>query len=179
MDFKKKWYIVQVITGKEKIIIDSIKEYININNMKKLFGEIILPMERVLEIKKGQHKKTEFKLLPGYILINMIMNNKSWHLIKRVPKIINFIGGTSFNPTYLSEKEVSKIKFSLKNFNNKPRPKTIFEPGELIRVKDGPFSDFNGIVEEIDYEKNRLKLSISIFSRSTPVDLDFDQVEKI
>ncbi|MFI4853174.1 MAG: transcription termination/antitermination protein NusG [Candidatus Makana argininalis] len=179
MNFKKKWYIVQVITGKEKIIINSIKKNINIYNMKDLFGEIIVPIERVLEIRKGQHKKTEFKFLPGYILIHMIMNNKSWHLIKRVPKIINFIGGTSFNPIHLSEKEVNKIKFNLKNFNNNPRPKTIFEPGELIRVKDGPFSDFNGIVEEIDYEKNRLKLSISIFSRSTPVDLDFDQVEKI
>ncbi|MFI4819150.1 MAG: transcription termination/antitermination protein NusG [Enterobacterales bacterium] len=179
MNFKKKWYIVQVISGKEKKIINTIKENIKIYNMKKLFGEIIMPIEKVLEIKKGYHKKTEFKFFPGYILIKMLMNNKSWHFIKRIPKIINFIGGASFNPLNIKEKEVNKIKFNLKNINNNPRPKTIFETGELIRVKDGPFSDFNGIVEEIDYEKNRLKLSISIFSRSTPVDLNFDQVEKI
>ncbi|MFI4847434.1 MAG: transcription termination/antitermination protein NusG [Candidatus Makana argininalis] len=179
MNFKKKWYIVQVISGKEKKIINSIKESLVMFNMKNLFGEIIIPIKKVLEIKKGQHKNTEFNFFPGYILIQMIMNNKSWHLIKNIPKIINFIGGTSFNPINLSDNEVNKIKFNLKNFNKNIRPKTIFEPGELIRVKDGPFSDFNGIVEEIDYEKNRLKLSISIFSRSTPVNLDFEQVEKI
>jgi transcriptional antiterminator NusG len=137
-----------------------------------------VPSEEVIEIKKGKRKKSNQKFFPGYVLIKMIMNEKSWHLIKSTPKVIGFIGGSSENPFPIHKKEIQKINKKLKKIGNKPRPKTLFEPGENVRVNSGPFSDFNGIVEEVDYDKNRLKVSVSIFGRSTPVELDFNQVEK-
>jgi len=175
---KKKWYAIQIYSGNEDKVVQSIKDSIQEKKIKKLFSKILVPSEEVIEIKKGKRKKSNQKFFPGYVLIKMIMNEKSWHLIKSTPKVIGFIGGSSENPFPIHKKEIQKINKKLKKIGNKPRPKTLFEPGENVRVNSGPFSDFNGIVEEVDYDKNRLKVSVSIFGRSTPVELDFNQVEK-
>lgn len=175
---KKRWYVLQAFSGFEGRIAQSIREYIKLKKMEKFFGNIMIPTEEVVEIKKGQKKKSEYKFFPGYVLIHMIMNDASWHLVRSVPRVLGFIGGTSDKPLPISDREINIIINRLKQIGDKPRPKTLFEPGELIRVNEGPFSDFNGIVEEVDYEKNRLKVSVSIFGRSTPVELDFSQVKK-
>ncbi|QJC34970.1 transcription termination/antitermination protein NusG [Enterobacteriaceae endosymbiont of Donacia piscatrix] len=175
---QKKWYVIQARSGFEQRVVKSLKEYIKIHNMKDLFGKILVPTEAIIEIRRGQKYRSDRKFFPGYILVHMIMKELSWYLVRSVPKVLGFIGGTSDNPSPVSDKEINIIIERLQKIGDKPRPKTIFEPGEMIRVKDGPFSDFNGIVEEVDYEKNRLKVSVSIFGRSTPVDLDFRQVEK-
>ncbi|WP_343152821.1 transcription termination/antitermination protein NusG [Buchnera aphidicola] len=178
MDNKKKWYVLQTFSGFESKVVNSIKEHIELKKMNDLFDEIMVPSEEVVEIKKGKRKKSEYKFFPGYILIHMNMTSLSWHLIKNVPKVMGFVGGTSEKPSPISDKEVKIIIDKVKKVENKPRPKTIFDPGEIVRVKNGPFSDFNGVVETVDYEKNRLKVSVSIFGRATPVELDFSQVEK-
>ncbi|VAX76229.1 transcription termination/antitermination protein NusG [Buchnera aphidicola] len=175
---KKQWYVLQAFSGFENRVAQSIRNHEKIKKMKDIFGTVIVPSEEVIEIRKGKRKKSDYKFFPGYILINMIMNNDSWHLIKNLPKVLGFIGSTSEKPTPMNDSEINIILEKLKKIGNKPRPKKMFEPGENIRVNDGPFSDFNGIVETIDYEKNRLKVSVSIFGRSTPVELDFRQVEK-
>lgn len=175
---KKKWYVLQSFSGFENRVVQSIEEIIKIKKLEDIIGKIMIPSEEVIEIKKGKRIKSEYKFFPGYILINMVMNDFSWHLIRDLPKVLGFIGGTSEKPTPISNQEINKILIKLKKIGKKPRPKTIFEPGENIRVNDGPFADFNGIVETIDYEKNRLKVSVSIFGRSTPVELNFEQVEK-
>ncbi|XBC40797.1 MAG: transcription termination/antitermination protein NusG [Buchnera aphidicola (Nurudea yanoniella)] len=175
---KKRWYVLQAFSGFESRVMQSIQEHIKLNNMEKLFGDVMVPTEEVVEIKAGQQKKSEYKFFPGYVLIQMIMNDSSWHLIRSIPRVLGFIGGTSDKPSPISDKEVNIIINRLKQIGNKPRPKTLFEPGEMVRVNDGPFLDFNGIVEQVDYEKNRLKVSVSIFGRSTPVELDFGQVKK-
>lgn len=175
---KKRWYVLQSLSGFEKKVVKSIREHIKINKMEGMFGKIMVPAEEFIEIKKGQKRKSEHKFFPGYILIQMIMNDSSWHLIRSVPRVMGFIGGTSDHPSPISDKEVNIIINRLQKIGDKPRPKTLFEPGETVRVNHGPFSDFNGIVENIDYDKNRLTVSVSIFGRSTPVELDFSQVEK-
>ncbi|CAL4318266.1 Transcription termination/antitermination protein NusG [Buchnera aphidicola (Neophyllaphis podocarpi)] len=175
---KKRWYVIQAFSGFEGKVAKSIKEYIKLNKKEKLFGKIMVPKEEVIEIRGGYRRKSEYKFFPGYVLIQMIMNDESWHLIRSVPRVMSFIGGTSDKPSPISNKEVNLILNRIKKAGEKPRPKTLFEPGEMVRVKDGPFADFNGVVEEVDYEKNRLKVSVSIFGRSTPVELDFGQVEK-
>ncbi|OQM34045.1 transcription termination/antitermination protein NusG [bacterium endosymbiont of Pedicinus badii] len=175
---EKKWYIVQVFSGFERKIEESLQKRIKLYNFSKFFGDIMIPTEEVIEIKRGQKRKSERKFFPGYILIRMNMNENTWHLVRGIPKVLGFVGGTSENPIPISKKEVDTIIKKLKQIKNKPIPKTLFEPGEVIRVNDGPFSDFNGTVEEVDYEKSRLKVSVSIFGRSTPVELDFSQVEK-
>ncbi|VFP80951.1 Transcription termination/antitermination protein NusG [Buchnera aphidicola (Cinara kochiana kochiana)] len=175
---KKKWYVLQAFSGFENKVAQSILNNKTIKKMQDIFGQVIVPSEEVIEIRKGQRKKSDSKFFPGYILIEMIMNNDSWHLIKNLPKVLGFVGGTAEKPTPISTREINIILKKLKKIGNKPRPKKIFEPGENIRVNDGPFSDFNGIVETVDYEKNRLKVSVSIFGRSTPVELSFNQVEK-
>ncbi|WP_343183117.1 transcription termination/antitermination protein NusG [Buchnera aphidicola (Neophyllaphis podocarpi)] len=175
---KKRWYVIQAFSGFEGKVAKSIKEYIKLNKKEKLFGKIMVPKEEVIEIRGGHRRKSEYKFFPGYVLIQMIMNDESWHLIRSVPRVMSFIGGTSDKPSPISNKEVNLILNRIKKAGEKPRPKTLFEPGEMVRVKDGPFADFNGVVEEVDYEKNRLKVSVSIFGRSTPVELDFGQVEK-
>jgi len=175
---KKRWYVLQSLSGFEKRVVKSIKEYIKINKMEEMFGKIMVPAEEIIEIKKGQKRKSEHKFFPGYILLQMIMNDSSWHLIRSVPRVMGFIGGTSDHPSPISDKEVNTIINRLRKCGDKPRPKVLFEPGETVRVNHGPFSDFNGIVENVDYDKNRLTVSVSIFGRSTPVELDFSQVEK-
>lgn len=175
---KKRWYIVHVFSSFEMRVAQSIIEHIKLHNMKELFGEVVVPMEEVVEIRGGQRRKSEHKFFPGYVLIHMVMNDASWHLVRSVPKVIGFIGGSSDRPAPISDKEVNILMNRLKQVSDKPRPKTLFEPGELVRVNEGPFTDFNGVVENVDYDKNRLKVSVSIFGRSTPVELDFSQVEK-
>lgn len=175
---KKSWYVIQSFSGFENRVAHSLREHIKLKNMDAMFGDVLVPTEEVVEMRLGQRRRSERKFFPGYILVQMIMNNASWHLVKSVPKVMGFVGGSSDKPAPIGDKEVNCIINRLQEIGDKPRPKTLFEPGELIRVSDGPFSDFNAVVEEVDYDKNRLKVSVSIFGRSTPVDLDFSQVEK-
>ena len=175
---QKKWYVLQAFSGFESRVAQSIKEHVKLNKMNDFFGEIMIPAEEVIEIRGGQRRKSEYKFFPGYVLIHMIMTDSTWHLIRNIPRVLGFIGGKSDKPSPISDKEVETIINRLRQIGDKPRPKTLFEPGEMIRVKDGPFADFNGVVEEVDYEKNRLKVYVSIFGRATPVELDFRQVEK-
>ncbi|WWP00419.1 MAG: transcription termination/antitermination protein NusG [Candidatus Dasytiphilus stammeri] len=175
---KMRWYVVQAYSGFESRIAQSLREHIKLNQLEKFFGEVMVPSEEVVEMRGGQRRQSERKFFPGYILVKMIMNDRSWHLVRSVPRIMGFIGGPSDHPSPISDKEVYTIINRIKQAENKPRPKTLFEPGEMIRVNEGPFADFNGVVEEVDYEKNRIKVSVSIFGRATPVELDFSQVEK-
>jgi|TARA_B100000929_G_scaffold86316_1_gene67481 transcriptional antiterminator NusG len=148
------------------------------HNMEDYFGQVLVPTEEVVEMRAGQKRKSERKFYPGYVLVEMAMTEESWHLVKSVPRVLGFIGGTSDRPMPITQKEADAILNRLEENVDKPRPKTLFEPGEVIRVIDGPFADFNGVVEEVDYEKSRVKVSVLIFGRSTPVDLEFGQVEK-
>lgn len=176
---KKRWYVFQTFSGFENKVAQSLKDHIKLHNMQNFFENILIPTEEVVEIKNGKRRKSERRFFPGYILVKMIMNDNSWHLVRKIPKVMGFVGGSSDQPSPISNKEVKSIINRLQKIGDKPRPKTLFEPGEVIRVNDGPFSDFNGTVEEVDYEKSRLKVSVSIFGRATPVELDFRQVEKI
>ncbi|QCI25843.1 transcription termination/antitermination protein NusG [Buchnera aphidicola] len=175
---KKSWYILQTFSGLENRTVKKIKEKIKSSKISNLFGKIMVPGEKVIEIQSGEEKKSELKFFPGYILINMHINETSWLLINSVPKIIGFIGGSINQPTPIHEKEIQKINHKLSLLGDQPRPKITFTIGEKIRVKNGPFANFPGIVEDIDYGKNRIKVSVSIFGRSTPVELNFNQIEK-
>ncbi|EPE37517.1 transcription antitermination protein [Candidatus Photodesmus katoptron] len=176
---KKCWYVVQAFSGFESRVAKSLREHVKIRNMEDLFGEILVPTEEVVEIRSGQRRKSERKFFPGYVLVKMLMNDKSWHLVRSVPRVLGFIGGTSDSPSPITDKEADAILNRLEKASESPRPKTIFEVGEVVRVNDGPFSDFNGTVEDVDYDKSRIKVSVSIFSRATPVELEFGQVEKL
>ena len=169
---KKRWYVIQAFSGFEARVAQSLREHIKLHAMEDKFGE-------VMEIRSGQRRKSERKFFPGYVLVQMTMDDDSWHLVRSVPRVMGFIGGTPDRPAPISDKEVDAIMNRLQQVGDKPRPKTLFEPGEMVRVSDGPFADFNGVVEEVDYEKSRLKVSVSIFGRATPVELDFSQVEKV
>lgn len=175
---KKRWYVVQAFSGYEQRVQKTLLEYIKAQGMEELFGEVLVPTEKVVEMRGGQRRKSARKFFPGYVLVQMVMNEDTWHLVKSTPRVLGFIGGTAERPAPISSKEADAILNRLHESEDKPRPKTMFEPGEVIRVTDGPFADFNGTVEEVDYEKSRMKVSVSIFGRSTPVDLDFSQVEK-
>lgn len=175
---KKRWYVIQAYSGFEARVAQSLREYIKLHNMEDCFGEVLVPTEEVVEIRLGQRRKSERKFFPGYVLVQMLMNDATWHLVRSVPRTMGFIGGTSDRPAPISDREAETILNRLQQVGDKPRPKVLFEPGELVRVTEGPFADFNGVVEEVDYDKSRLKVSVSIFGRSTPVELDFKQVEK-
>ncbi|AKC60707.1 transcription termination/antitermination protein NusG [Blochmannia endosymbiont of Camponotus (Colobopsis) obliquus] len=175
---KKRWYVVQVFSGFEGRVAHSLREHIKLRGMNDVFGEVMVPTEEVVEIRGGQRRKSERKFFPGYVLVQMIMNESNWHFVRGIPRVMGFIGGTSDKPSPIGDKEVSSIMNKLQQIGEKPRPKTLFEPGELVRVNNGPFADFHGVVEDVDYEKSRLKVSVSIFGRATPVELDFVQVEK-
>jgi transcriptional antiterminator NusG len=155
-----------------------ILEEVGLKGLEDRFGKIIVPTEEVVEMKEGQKRRSERKFFPGYVLVNMEMTDDTWHLVKDVPKVMGFIGGTGDRPAPISDKEAEAILQRMQEGVDKPKPKVLFEPGEVVRVTDGPFNDFNGVVEEVDYEKSRLKVSVLIFGRSTPVDLEFGQVEK-
>jgi transcriptional antiterminator NusG len=174
----KRWYVVHAFSGFEKQVQRSLAERIARAGMEDSFGEILVPTEEVVEMKGGQKRRSDRKFFPGYVLVEMEMNDETWHLVKEVPKVMGFIGGTSDNPAPITEKEANTILSRVQEGVDKPRPKILFEPGEMVRVVDGPFNDFNGTVEEVNYEKSRLRVAVLIFGRSTPVELDFHQVEK-
>ncbi|MBB6057096.1 transcription termination/antitermination protein NusG [Tolumonas osonensis] len=176
---RMRWYVVQAFSGFEGRVAKSLKEHIKMHGMEDLFGEVLVPTEEVVEMRAGQKRKSERKFFPGYVLVQMIMNDATWHLVRNVPRVMGFIGGTSDRPAPITDKEADAILNRLQESADKPKHKTLFEPGEVIRVSDGPFADFNGTVEEVDYEKSRLKVSVLIFGRATPVELDFSQVEKV
>jgi len=175
---KMRWYVVQAFSGFEGRVQKTLLEHIKIHEMEEHFGEILVPTEEVVEMRAGQRRKSERKFFPGYVLVQMVMNDESWHLVSSLPRVLGFIGGTKERPAPITQKEADRILNRLEDAADKPRPKTLFEVGEVVRVSDGPFADFNGVVEEVDYEKSRLKVSVLIFGRSTPVELDFGQVEK-
>lgn len=174
----KRWYVLQVVSGDELKVKKLLQDKINTSGNAERFGEILVPTEEIVEIRSGHKRKTERKFFPGYILLQMEMDDDLWHLVRSIPKVLGFVGGTSDRPTWISDKEANKILSRIEEGIDKPKPKILFEPGEVVRVIDGPFSDFNGVVEEVNYDKNRLRVAVMIFSRSTPVDLDFSQVEK-
>lgn len=174
----KKWFVVQAFSGFEKQAAKSLQDHIDRYDMQKEFGRILVPTEEVVEMKGGQKRTSERKFFPGYVLVEMNLTDESWHLVKGVPKVTGFIGGTGTSPTPISDKEAREIMQQLEDGADKPRPKFTFAPGEMVRVIDGPFQDFNGTVEDVNFEKSKLRVSVSIFGRSTPVELNFSQVEK-
>jgi transcriptional antiterminator NusG len=174
----KRWYVVHAYSGFESAVKRSLLERIERAGMQDLFGEILVPTEEVVEMRGGSQRRSERKFFPGYVLVQMDMTDEAWHLVKDVPKVMGFIGGTGDRPAPITDKEADAILQRMQEGVEKPRPKVLFEPGEVVRVIDGPFNDFNGVVEEVDYDKSRLKVSVLIFGRSTPVDLEFGQVEK-
>jgi transcriptional antiterminator NusG len=174
----KRWYVVHAFSGFEKQVQRSMAERIARAGMEDMFGDILVPTEEVVEMKGGQKRRSDRKFFPGYVLVEMEMNDETWHLVKEVPKVMGFIGGTSDKPAAITEKEADTILSRVQEGVDKPRPKILFEPGEMVRVVDGPFNDFNGTVEEVNYDKSRLRVAVLIFGRSTPVELDFHQVEK-
>ena len=174
----KRWYVVHAFSGFEKQVQRSMAERIARAGMEDMFGDILVPTEEVVEMKGGQKRRSDRKFFPGYVLVEMEMNDETWHLVKEVPKVMGFIGGTSDRPAPITEREANTILSRVQEGVDKPRPKILFEPGEMVRVIDGPFNDFNGTVEEVNYEKSRLRVAVLIFGRSTPVELNFHQVEK-
>ncbi len=173
-----RWYVVHAYSGMEKAVERNIIERINRAGMQSKFGRILVPTEEVVEIKNGQKKTTERKFFPGYVLVEMIMDDDSWHLVKHTNKVTGFVGGVKNRPAPISQADVQKIVSQMQEGTEKPRHKVEFMPGEFVRVKDGPFTDFNGTVEEVNYEKNKVRVSVTIFGRATPVELEFSQVEK-
>lgn len=149
------------------------------HNLEEKIGEVVVPSEEVVEMRAGQKRKSTRKFFPGYVLVHMVMNDETWHMIRAIPRVLGFIGGTSQTPTPITDKEAHAIMRRVEEGVTKPKPKTLYEPGEVIRVKEGPFVDFNGIVEEVNYEKSKLRVAVLIFGRSTPVELEFSQVEKV
>jgi|TARA_B110000438_G_scaffold296898_1_gene342330 transcriptional antiterminator NusG len=172
------WYVVHAYSGFENQVKKSLEDRIARNSMDSKFGEILVPTEEVVEMKEGVKRRSERKFFPGYVLVEMKMEDDTWHLVKECPKVLGFIGGTKDNPTPITNREADEILNRIQEGVEKPRPKTLFEVGELVRVIDGPFADFNGAVEEVNYDKSRLRVSVSIFGRSTPVELEFGQVSK-
>ncbi|MCP3866851.1 MAG: transcription termination/antitermination protein NusG [Gammaproteobacteria bacterium] len=173
-----RWYVVHAYSGFEAQVKRSLEERVVRYGMTDRFGQILVPTEEVVEMRAGQQRRSERKFFPGYVLVQMELTDETWHLVKDVPKVMGFIGGTGDRPAPISDKEADAILQRVQEGVEKPRPKVLFEPGEVVRVIDGPFNDFNGVVEDVDYEKSRLKVSVLIFGRSTPVDLEFGQVEK-
>ena len=173
-----RWYVVHAYSGMEKAVERNIQERINRSGMTNKFGRILVPMEEVVEIKNGQKKTTERKFFPGYVLVEMVMDDDTWHLVKHTNKVTGFVGGVKNRPSPISEAEVLKIVSQMQEGTEKPRHKVEFVVGEFVRVKDGPFTDFNGSVEDVNYEKSTVRVAVTIFGRSTPVELEFSQIEK-
>jgi transcriptional antiterminator NusG len=174
----KRWYAVQAYSGYEKIVQKGLLERIEISNIKDHFGDVLVPVEEVVELKAGQKTISERRLYPGYVLVQMDMNDDSWHLVRSTPKVTAFIGGSALKPTPIKDKEVELILRRMDDSKVNPTQKLTFEVGESIRVIDGPFKDFSGSVQEINYEKNKLRVEVVIFGRATPVELDFGQIQK-
>ncbi|TAJ81483.1 MAG: transcription termination/antitermination protein NusG [Gallionellaceae bacterium] len=174
----KRWYVVHTYSQFEKSVQRALLERIAREGMSDLFGQILVPVEEVVELKSGQKSISERKFFPGYVLVEMDMTDESWHLVKNTPKVTGFLGGSAMKPTPISQKEVDNIMSQMQAGVEKPRPKVLFEVGETVRVKEGPFTDFHGMVEDVNYDKSKLRVAVTIFGRSTPVELNFGQVEK-
>jgi len=174
----KKWYVVHAYSGFEKNVARALRERVELSGQLEAFGEILVPTEEVVEMRAGQKRRSERKFFPGYVLVEMDLNDDTWHLVKETPRVMGFIGGKADRPAPLTDVEAAAILDRVAAGSEKATPKTVFEPGEIVRVTDGPFNDFNGVVEEVNYEKSRLQVAVTIFGRSTPVELDFGQVEK-
>jgi transcriptional antiterminator NusG len=173
-----RWYVVHAYSNFEHRVAQTLKDHVKREGLEAKFGEILVPTEEVVEMREGQKRKSERKFYPGYVLVQMEMNEQTWHLVKNVPKVLGFIGGTPDKPAPITEKEANRILDRVAEGVDKPRPKVLFEPGQVVRVTHGPFNDFNGVVESVNYEKSRLQVAVQILGRSTPVELDFSQVEK-
>ena len=178
MENTKQWYVIQAFSGFEKRVQESLKEHIAREGMEEHFGDVEVPTEQVVELKNGQRRTSERKFFPGYVLVHMNMNDQTWHLVKSVPKVSGFVGGTAARPVPITDQEAETILQQVQEGAEHPKPKFTFAPGEVVRVVDGPFKDFQGTVEDVNFEKSKLKVSVSIFGRSTPVELGFSQVEK-
>ncbi len=174
----KHWYVVQAYSGYEQKVQRSLQERIARYGMEDSFGEILVPTEEVVEMREGKKRRSERKFFPGYVLVQMEMNDDTWHLVKDVPQVLGFIGGKSDRPAPISDKEADAILNRVKEGAEKPRPKVLFDVGQVVRVTSGPFNDFNGVIESVNYEKSRVLVAVQIFGRSTPVELEFHQVEK-
>ncbi len=175
---KLHWYVIHAYSGFEQFVKRAIIERVKLKKAEALFGEIVIPTEEVVEVRAGQKRRSDRKFFPGYVLVQMVMNDETWHLVRSVPRVLGFIGGSSGHPTPISDKEVDVILNRIEEGTDRPKPKVLFEVGEVVRVIDGPFADFDGMVEEVNYDKNRLRVAVLIFGRSTPVELEFSQVEK-
>lgn len=175
---ERRWYVVHAYSGFEQQVKRLLQERIQRSGLQDSFGEVLVPTEEVVEMRAGQRRRSDRKFFPGYVLVNMKMEDATWHLVKSVPKVMGFIGGSSDRPAPITDREANEILQRVQEGVDKPRPKVLFQPGEMVRVIDGPFKDFSGMVEEVNYEKSRLRLEVSIFGRPTPVDLEFSQVEK-
>ncbi len=173
-----RWYVIHAYSGYEKHVVRSLKERLSLSGLESSFGEILVPTEEVVEMRSGQKRKSERKFFPGYVLVQMEMNDDTWHLVRDIPRVMGFVGGTGDRPAPITEKEANNILQRVQDSVEQPKPKVLFEVGEVVRVLEGPFADFNGVVEEVDYEKNKLRVAVLIFGRSTPVELEFGQVEK-
>ena len=173
-----EYYVIQAFSNCEKKVKAALEERINMSGLSDMFGDIMIPTEQVTELKKGQKKQMERKFFPGYMLVQMEMNDDTWHLVRKTPNVMGFMGGTRNKPVPLSEDELNRITNRVEKTTEQPVFKTVFESGETVRINDGPFNDFSGTVEEVDYEKNLVRVSVSIFGKSTPVELNFSQVEK-
>ena len=175
---RHKWYIVHAYSNFEKKVAEQLREQAKQQGLEGNFSEILVPTEEVVEMRDGQKRKSERKFYPGYVLVQMEMDEETWHLVRDVPKVLGFIGGTPERPAPITEREANAILRRVEEGAEKPRPKVLFEPGEVVRVTDGPFNDFNGVVESVNYEKSRMQVAVQILGRSTPVELEFSQVEK-
>nr|WP_286294066.1 transcription termination/antitermination protein NusG [Methylomarinovum sp. IN45] len=174
-----RWYVVHTYSNYENQVKRSLEERIKQAGLEKYFGKILVPTEEVIEMRMGQRRKTDRKFFPGYVLVQMEMNDETWHLVRSIPNVLGFIGGTPEKPAPISDEEAEAILARVEEGLSKPKPKVLFEPGEVVRIIEGPFKDFTCVVEEVDYEKNKLKASVVIFGRQTPVEFDFSQVEKV
>lgn len=174
----KEWYVIHAYSGYENKVRDALLERINRFEMEEAFGEIIVPAEEVIELRAGQERRKQRKFFPGYVLVNMELNDDTWHLVKDTPRVMGFIGGTKEKPSPISQKEADNIMRQLETGTETLKPSIVFEPGEMVRVIEGPFNDFSGVVEEVNYEKSKVRVAVLIFGRSTGVELEFTQVEK-
>jgi transcriptional antiterminator NusG len=175
----KRWYVVHAYSGMEKAVERNLRERIDRSELQSKFGRILVPMEEVVELKNGKKSVTERRFFPGYVLVEMEMADDTWHLVKHTNKVTGFVGGAKNRPAPISEAEVLKIVHQMQEGVEKPRPKVEWSVGELVRVKEGPFTDFNGAIEDVNYDKSKVRVSVTIFGRATPVELDFSQVEKV